>query len=196
MAKAKEQHALVGAEPFATWADALAPAVATRLARLATNLRVFDRLPPPFNLVVSNVPGPREDLYLAGARLESLHPFGPIVDGVGVNVTVFSYGGTLFVGVTGCRDLAGDVDVLAAGIERTAAELVAHVRRADRPVPWWNAGPGPVRGDGGDGDGEDADGGAADGALPDAELPPWLAARLARRRAHVTGEGRAVPGAG
>ncbi len=195
MAKAKEQHAVVGAEPFATWADALAPAVATRLARLATNLRVFDRLPPPFNLVVSNVPGPREDLYLAGARLESLHPFGPIVDGVGVNVTVFSYGRTLFVGVTGCRDLAGDVDVLAAGVERTAAELVAHVRRADRPIPWWNAGPSSGLPGVEDVDDATGDGDLADGDLADAELPPWLTARLARRRAHVTGESRAVPGA-
>ena len=187
MAKAKAQHRVVGADPFATWADALAPVVATRLARLATNLRVFDRLPPPFNLVVSNVPGPHADLYLAGARLVSLHPFGPIVDGVGVNVTVFSYAGTVFVGVAGCRELVADVAELAAGIERAAAALVARARRSTRPAPWWCSGV--ADGPGGEEPGDTA---WVPGDGPDP--PEWLAARQARRR--VGSDGGAVRGAG
>src|SRR6202012_3991296 len=58
MQSAKEQSRSIGSEVFSGWAEVVFPAVATRLSRLVTNLRVFDHLAPVFNLVVSNVPGP------------------------------------------------------------------------------------------------------------------------------------------
>ena len=136
---AKEQNASVDPEVFASWAETAFPAVATRLSRLVTNLRLFDHVAPPFNLVVSNVPGPDVPVYLAGARMESLHPLGPIMEGVGVNVTVFSYLDTVHVGVQACWDLVPDVAVLAEAMERSLDELVAEADRRDRPVPWWHA---------------------------------------------------------
>jgi WS/DGAT/MGAT family acyltransferase len=139
MRAAKEQNRAVDPSVFAAWAQAAFPAVATRLSRLVTNLRLFDHVRPPFNLVVSNVPGPEPAVYLAGARMESLHPLGPIVEGVGLNVTVFSYRDTVHVGVQACRDLVPDVDVLAAALTGSLAELVAEADRRDRPVPWWHA---------------------------------------------------------
>ena len=104
-----------------------------------TNLRLFDHVAPPFNLVVSNVPGPDVPVYLAGARMESLHPLGPIMEGVGVNVTVFSYLDTVHVGVQACWDLVPDVSVLADAMEQSLDELVVEAARRDRPVPWWHA---------------------------------------------------------
>ena len=139
MRAAKEHNRAVGPELFASWAEAAFPAVATRLSRLVTNLRLFDHVAPPFNLIVSNVPGPSFPLYLAGARMVSMHPLGPIMEGVGLNVTVFSYLETLHVGIQGCWDLAPDVAVLASGMEEALAELVAEAGRLDRPVPWWHA---------------------------------------------------------
>ena len=113
--------------------------MATRLSRLVTNLRLFDHVGPLCNLVVSNVPGPDVPIYLAGARLESMHPLGPIVEGIGVNVTVFSYCGTVHVGIQACWDLVPDVDVLGRAMEEALAELLAEAVRRDRPVPWWHA---------------------------------------------------------
>jgi len=139
MAAAKEQSRAVGPDVYSAWAEAAFPAVATRLSRLVTNLRVFDHVAPLFNLVVSNVPGPDVPLYLAGARLESLHPVGPIMEGVGVNVTVFSYLDSVHVGIQACWDLVPDVDVLGRAMEAALAELVAEADRRDRPVPWWHA---------------------------------------------------------
>ena len=136
---AKEQNASVDPEVFASWAETAFPAVATRLSRLVTNFRLFDHVAPPFNLVVSNVPGPDVPVYLAGARMESLHPLGPIMEGVGVNVTVFSYLDTVHVGVQACWDLVPDVAVLAGAMEQSLDELVAEAERRDRPVPWWHA---------------------------------------------------------
>ena len=139
MRAAKEQNASVDPDVFASWAEAALPAVATRLSRLVTNLRLFDHVAPPFNLVVSNVPGPDVPVYLAGARMESLHPLGPIMEGVGVNVTVFSYLDSVHVGVQACWDLVPDVAVLAEAMEASLGELVAEADRRERPVPWWHA---------------------------------------------------------
>ena len=84
-------------------------------------------------------PGPDFPLYLAGARMVAMYPLGPIIEGVGVNVTVFSYMDTLYAGVQGCWDLVPDVDVIARGMEESLAGLVAEANRRDRPVPWWHA---------------------------------------------------------
>ena len=94
---------------------------------------------PLFNLIVSNVPGPDFPLYLAGARMVAMYPLGPIIEGVGVNVTVFSYLDTMYVGIQGCWDLVPDIDAIAEGMESSLSELLAEANRRDRPVPWWHA---------------------------------------------------------
>ncbi|HWD52178.1 MAG TPA: wax ester/triacylglycerol synthase family O-acyltransferase [Acidimicrobiales bacterium] len=136
---AKEQQETVGSELFSSWAQALFPMVSTRVSRLVTNLRLFDRLPPVFNLVVSNIPGPDVALFMAGARMVAIYPIGPVAEGVGVNVTVFSYLGTMYVGVQGCWDLVPDVDVIANGMVDALGELVKESNRRARPVPWWHS---------------------------------------------------------
>ena len=139
METAKEQSRSIGPDVFAGWAQAILPAVGTRLSRIVTNLRLFDHLAPVFNLIVSNVPGPDFPLYLAGARMVAMYPLGPIVEGVGVNVTVFSYLDTMYAGVQACWDLAPDIDTIARGLEHSLDELVHEADRRVRPVPWWHA---------------------------------------------------------
>lgn len=139
MAASKEQCETIGPGLFTAWADAAVPAVTSRLSRLLTNFRVFDRAKPPFNVIVSNVPGPDFPLYLAGARLVGIYPFGPIVEGVGVNITVFSYLDTVHVGVLGCWDQVREVGVIAKSMQVCLDELVAEAARRERPVPWWHS---------------------------------------------------------
>jgi diacylglycerol O-acyltransferase len=59
--------------------------------------------PQPFNLIISNVPGPTETLYLNGARLTGLYPLSIPLDGQALNITVTSYDGSLDFGLTGDR---------------------------------------------------------------------------------------------
>ena len=139
MQAAKEQSRTLGSEMFAGWAEAVFPAFTSRLSRLVTNLRIFDHLAPMFNLIVSNVPGPDFPLYLAGAPMVAMFPIGPIVEGVGVNVTAFSYLDSMFVGVQACWDLVPDVDTIARGMRESLDDLVMEANRRDRPVPWWHA---------------------------------------------------------
>ncbi|WP_433470528.1 WS/DGAT/MGAT family O-acyltransferase [Saccharomonospora azurea] len=58
---------------------------------------------PAFNVVISNVPGPRTRLYWNGARLDGLYPASVLLDGLALNITTVTSGDTLDVGITGCR---------------------------------------------------------------------------------------------
>ncbi|MCP2334764.1 WS/DGAT/MGAT family O-acyltransferase [Actinomadura rupiterrae] len=93
------------------------------VARLA--LSVLPELPiRPMNLIVSNVPGPQFPLYLCGTRVLAYYPLS-VVTGVsgGINITVFSYDGTVHVGLVSCRDLVPDPDELIDHLADAMAEL-------------------------------------------------------------------------
>ena len=62
----------------------------------------------PFNLVISNVPGPNKQVYLKGAKM----PVSVVTDGQGLNITVQGYLGGLHFGLIACRELVPDVDKL------------------------------------------------------------------------------------
>ena len=133
---AKQDAELVTGRLIAGWAGIALPAVSARAARLVSNLRVFDHLPPVCNVVVSNVAGPDIPLWCAGGRLVAVYPVGPVADGVGLNVTVFSYMGQLFLGLLGCRELVPEISDLAIYIVDSLAELDKAARRAAPRHPY------------------------------------------------------------
>ncbi|MCD2193881.1 wax ester/triacylglycerol synthase family O-acyltransferase [Actinomycetospora endophytica] len=67
----------------------------------------------PFNVVISNVPGPREPLYIGEARARHYFPVSAIVDGQGLNMTVQSYAGSVEIGLLSCARRVPDVSRLA-----------------------------------------------------------------------------------
>ncbi|HXQ76149.1 MAG TPA: wax ester/triacylglycerol synthase family O-acyltransferase [Acidimicrobiales bacterium] len=121
---AKEQAQVLSEDLLREWAQLAVPALSSRLARLAGNLRLFDHVPALFNVLVSNIPGPDVPLWCAGARLVALYPVGPLADGAGLNVTVISYTGTLYVGILGCRGLVPEVDHVAHHLSDSLGELL------------------------------------------------------------------------
>ena len=78
----------------------------------------------PFSAIVSNVPGPRERLKVAGAQLADVFSVGPLVEGIGLNVTVWSYVDRMNFSLLACPDLLPDVDVLASYFPHALAELL------------------------------------------------------------------------
>ena len=80
--------------------------------------------------VTTNVPGPQYPLFAADRRLQEHYPYVPIALGIRVAVAILSYDGDLFFGVTGDRETAPDVDVLAAGIDAGMQELITAAEKA------------------------------------------------------------------
>jgi len=71
-----------------------------------TRLRVANRFSPVFNVIITNVPGPKCQMYLDGAKLTSLEGTAPIVDGMGLTLVVTSYMQTLTIGMTSTSEMA------------------------------------------------------------------------------------------
>lgn len=80
---------------------------------------------PGYNLPISNVPGPREELYWNGAHLDEIYPVSVVYDGMALNVTVCSYAEHLCFGYVAGRDAVPDVDHLVSHTEGALAELEA-----------------------------------------------------------------------
>ncbi|CAM3947138.1 wax ester/triacylglycerol synthase family O-acyltransferase [Smaragdicoccus niigatensis] len=80
-------------------------------------------LPPTYNVMISNVPGPTEPLYFRGHKLESDYPVSIPMHGTALNITCLSYAGTLNVGFIGCRDNAPHLQHLAVYSGDAVVEL-------------------------------------------------------------------------
>jgi diacylglycerol O-acyltransferase / wax synthase len=98
------------------------------LAPLATGQLVrglASRQPPLFNVIISNVPGPRDPLYWNGLRLTGMYPLSAIADGYALNITLVSYDGNLEFGITADRSALPRVQRLIDHLEDALAELEA-----------------------------------------------------------------------
>lgn len=83
--------------------------------------------PPPYNVVISNVPGPRSRLYWRDAELQGWYPVSMPIEGQSLNITVLSYGDNLEFGLIGCRRNVAHLQRLLSHLEETLAELEAGV---------------------------------------------------------------------
>jgi WS/DGAT/MGAT family acyltransferase len=93
-----------------------APAMAPALLGLGAVL-------PATNVVISNIPGPRKQMYWNGARLEGMYPVSIVFHGLAVNITVTSYAGSLDFGIVACRRAVPRVQRIIDFLEDGLAEL-------------------------------------------------------------------------
>jgi len=129
---AKRFHRTLGRKTVAALAEFSAPSFTPRALALYSRHEVVNHHRPVANLMISNVVGPDRALRLVGARVEAIHPHGPLMEGVGLNITVMSYAESVDIGVLTCPRALPDprnvADALAGGIEALA-------KRATRPSP-------------------------------------------------------------
>ena len=95
------------------------PQMLTRLPGIGS------RVPPIYNVIVSNVPGPRGKLYFLGAEMEAYYPISALAHGQALNITVMSYAGGLYFGITACPDRVPSVQRLAVYLGEALDELEA-----------------------------------------------------------------------
>lgn len=78
---------------------------------------------PPFNVLISNVPGPAETRYWNGARMDGSYPVSIPMDGQALNITLSSYAGSVDIGLTADREKVPHVQRLLDHLEEALAEL-------------------------------------------------------------------------
>ncbi|MGB8406914.1 MAG: wax ester/triacylglycerol synthase family O-acyltransferase [Mycobacterium sp.] len=90
---------------------------------LATVPGFIAATPPPFNIVISNVPGPRVPMYWKGAQLDGNYPLSIALDGQALNITLVNNAGNLDFGLVGCRHSVPHLQRLLGHLEDSLAAL-------------------------------------------------------------------------
>lgn len=133
--EAKTLQQIMGVETFGEWIEFTPPGPYAWFSRHYSGWHLADKHPPPINVIVSNVPGPTESLHVAGASLQEIYSVGPILEGIGLNVTVWSYRDRLFVGVLACRDTLPEPHRITEAMAASLDELLVAVRRGPVSAP-------------------------------------------------------------
>jgi WS/DGAT/MGAT family acyltransferase len=110
-ARLKKRHEALGGETITQVVEWLGPAPVSLAARYLQGAS-------PFNMVVTNVPGPRTPLYLLGARMLEAHPLVPLLGTLGLGIALLSYERTLSWGFTADWDLVPDLHELVVDVAR------------------------------------------------------------------------------
>jgi diacylglycerol O-acyltransferase / wax synthase len=79
--------------------------------------------PPPFNIVISNVPGPTKPMYWGGARLDGNYPLSIALDGQALNITMVSNADNIDFGLVGCRRSVPHLQRLLGHLETSLKDL-------------------------------------------------------------------------
>ena len=120
MSHAKKQHRSLPVSLMRDATGVIPPALFTSAARAMSQATRLPGVNQPVNLMISNVPGPSAPVYLAGARQRAQFPISGVKDGIGLNITVFSYQDSLEIGIVVDREQADDpwpiLDALRAGL--------------------------------------------------------------------------------
>lgn len=135
MAAGKELLELLGRNTFHSWACYIPPLLYTVIQRLKVHLRLAERGARAMNLIVSNVPGPRYGSPLADFEVEELYSGGPLMEGVGLNITAWSFRDQLNFGLVACRRAVPDLPDLAALLRQQHAILLDLARQARHAAP-------------------------------------------------------------
>ncbi|HEX9766688.1 MAG TPA: wax ester/triacylglycerol synthase family O-acyltransferase [Nitriliruptorales bacterium] len=127
----KDRLGAITADLLTDWTQFATPAVAVQAFRFYSRLNLSDRHPPVANLTISNVPGPDFPIYMAGMRMDSMYPIGPVVHGQALNITVVSYCGNMHLGVVVDGDIVPDPSGLITQMEKALGEFVEAAHAVD-----------------------------------------------------------------
>jgi diacylglycerol O-acyltransferase / wax synthase len=114
----------VGARTLTDYSQFIPSGLAGLAARLYTRLGAANLHSPVFNVVATNVPGPRVPLYFAGAKMVRMMGTGPIFDGMGMINAIYSYGPEIAIAFTSDRDMLPDPANYAQALRDSFDELL------------------------------------------------------------------------
>jgi WS/DGAT/MGAT family acyltransferase len=129
MRTAKHVREVLGNELFEQRAEVVPPQLYRAAVRAWSMTHLANHMRPPINLVISNVAGPRERILFGPIGLEALYSVGPILEGVGLNLTAWSYVDRLYVSALGCPVSLPDPWSLVEALHGSLEDLVACSQR-------------------------------------------------------------------
>ena len=117
MTSVKRSGQAIGAQALTELAGFASPTLVAQAARLQARQRLF-------NLVVTNVPGPQQPLYLLGRRMQAIYPLVPLAANTALGIAVLSYDGRLNFGLNADYDALADLELLADDLAAAITEIV------------------------------------------------------------------------
>jgi WS/DGAT/MGAT family acyltransferase len=122
---AKEYINAIGARTLLDFADLMPGGLVGLGSRTSARFSLANRMRPVFNTTVTNMPGPRHPLYMAGAQLVAMYGAGMIGDGMGLIHPVMSYCGDITISFTSCREMLPNPGFYAQCLRDSFADLDA-----------------------------------------------------------------------
>jgi diacylglycerol O-acyltransferase / wax synthase len=130
----KEFTKALGARTLLEMADLMPGGLVGLGSRTSARLSLANRMRPVFNTTVTNMPGPRHPLYMAGAQLVRMYSAGMITEGMGLIHPVSSYCGDITISFTSCREMLPDPAHYAECLQQSFDDLAA-ATGSTRPAP-------------------------------------------------------------
>ena len=127
MRAAKERYSALSANLLRDMSYFAPPSVTALAGRLVGAVPIREFVSPPYNVVISNTPGPRQPLYFGGARQAASYPVSLVLDGVGLHISLVSNDGQVHAGLVACRESLPDLWGLVDNLEPALAEITAAI---------------------------------------------------------------------
>ena len=131
----KKKHKTVGAKSLAQMAEAVPFGLANLAAGIYSKYNIKEFIKPPFNVTITNVPGPQNPLYLRGQKILSIFGLTPVLDGFGLIIAAFSYNGLVSITSTSDAKTMPDADKFSRYIREAANELEAVILERGKRHP-------------------------------------------------------------
>jgi WS/DGAT/MGAT family acyltransferase len=121
--RGKTYNGAIGAKTLSQMAEVVPFGVANQAARLYSRFHISELHNPVFNLTITNVPGPQFPIYLGGHKMYTIMGMAPIIDGMGLIITILSYNGMVTVSSTSDMNSMPDLDDFSVYLRESANEL-------------------------------------------------------------------------
>ena len=125
--RGKTYQGAIGAKTLGQMAEAVPFGIANQAARLYSRFHISEMHKPAFNVTITNVPGPKIPLYINGHKMLSIMGSAPVIDGMGLIITILSYDGLVTVSPVSDVNSMPDLDNFTRYIRESANELEAAI---------------------------------------------------------------------
>jgi diacylglycerol O-acyltransferase / wax synthase len=125
--RGKTYQGALGAKTLANMAEAVPFGVANQAARLYSRFKMSELHKPAFNVTITNVPGPKMPLYISGHKMLSVMGSAPVLDGLGLIITILSYDSYVTISPTSDVNSMPDLDNFTKYLRESANELEAAI---------------------------------------------------------------------